>query len=212
VEARGLSWPAWRKKNGDGRIPQIVQAILARYANSTVRITLSGHSGGGSFIFGYINAHETIPSDVVRIAFLDANYAYETEKHLQKFVTWLSASREHRLCVLAYRDDLARWEGKPFVTVTGGTGGRSKAMQADLAQHFKLRHSQRGDLRVAKALGGRVQFLVHDNPAGIILHTVQVEKNGFIHSMLTGTKHEGRGYEYLGPRAYGQWIGGGDDA
>ena len=29
---------------------------------------------------------------------------------------------------------------------------------------------------------------------------------GFINAMITGTADEHKGYEYLGPRAYTQWI------
>lgn len=46
----------------------------------------------------------------------------------------------------------------------------------------------------------------HFHPERRILHTVQVERNGFIHSMLTGTPAAGEGYEYLGPRVYETFI------
>jgi hypothetical protein len=48
--------------------------------------------------------------------------------------------------------------------------------------------------------------LLKENPDHKILHTVQVERNGFIEALLSGTVHEGRGYEYLGERAYTNWI------
>ena len=47
---------------------------------------------------------------------------------------------------------------------------------------------------------------VNKNPEKKILHTVQVERNGFIHAMLTGTPYENAGYEYFGERAYLKWI------
>ena len=46
-------------------------------------------------------------------------------------------------------------------------------------------------------------FLTH---AREVLHTVQVERNGFIHCMVAGTAEESKGYDYYGPRAYAQWI------
>ncbi len=52
----------------------------------------------------------------------------------------------------------------------------------------------------------RIQLLLHDNPERLILHTVQVERNGFIHSMLCGTALENAGYAYFGARAYTNWI------
>jgi hypothetical protein len=42
---------------------------------------LTGHSGGGSFILGYLDAAKKIPSLVERIAFLEANYGYENGQH-----------------------------------------------------------------------------------------------------------------------------------
>ena len=206
VEARGLSWPAWRKKNGDAAVVRVVNKVLQRFVGAPVTITLSGHSGGGSFIIGFINAFDQIPDYVGRIAFLDANYGYETEKHAAKLADWLESSREHRMVVLAYRDDLALWKGKPFVTSGGGTGGRSKVMLRDLDDRFIFTRGRDGDIVVAKGIGGRAQFYMHDNPAHIILHTVQVERNGFIHSMLAGTGRANRGYKYMGEPAYKQWI------
>ena len=56
------------------------------------------------------------------------------------------------------------------------------------------------------ALDGRIKFLLKDNPERKILHTIQVERNGFIEAMVSGTTEEGRGYEYFGERAYTRWI------
>jgi hypothetical protein len=51
-----------------------------------------------------------------------------------------------------------------------------------------------------------VKFFLKENPEHKILHTVQVERNGFIHSQLTGTPAEARGYTYLGERAYEEMV------
>ena len=74
---RGKSWPAWRKQHGDKLIPEVVATVRKLFPGREVETVLSGHSGGGSFIFGYLNAVAQIPDDVVRIAFLDSNYAYD---------------------------------------------------------------------------------------------------------------------------------------
>ena len=50
-----------------------------------------------------------------------------------------------------------------------------------------------------------------ENPGREIFHTVQVEKNGFIQSLLSGTAYEGLGYTYFGERAYAKWIATGDE-
>jgi hypothetical protein len=169
---------------------------------------LSGHSGGGSWIFGYLNSVEAIPNDIVRITFLDSNYAYDPAlRHKAKLLTWLRAADSHFLCVLAYNDAVALLNGKTFVSASGGTWGRSHAMQKDLAAEMEFTSKTNADsLTLLSALNGRVQFLLKDNPEKKILHTVQVELNGFIQSILSGTTNEAKGYEYFAPRAYSQWV------
>lgn len=79
-------------------------------------------------------------------------------------------------------------------------------MLADLGERFKFERTMRGEIEVQSAAKGRIQFLLKANPEQKIYHTIQVERNGFIHAMLTGTPLEGKGYEYFGDRAYEQWI------
>ena len=201
------SWPAWRKKYGDQRLPQILVAVESIFAGSEIELVLSSHSGGGSFIFGYLNAVKKIPDDVVRLAFLDSTYAYDRELgHRNKLADWLSASGKHFLCVLAYNDAVALLNGKPFVSAAGGTWGKSHELQRDLAESFRFSSSTNGGFEKFTALDGRVQFILKENPERKILHTVQVERNGFIHVLLSGTRLESQGYEYFGPRAYSKWI------
>jgi len=207
LEAAGKSWPAWRKAHGDRQIPEIVATVKKLFPGRAVEVVLNGHSGGGSFIFGYLNAVDRIPDDVVRIAFLDSNYAYSrAQGHLDKLVKWLSSPRQPSLCVLAYNDAAALLNGTNFVSAAGGTWGKSHAMLRDLAGTFQFTSQTNAGLRKHWALDGRVQFLLKENPERKILHTVQVERNGFIHSLVSGTTNEGRGYEYFGPRAYTRWI------
>src|SRR5581483_10424736 len=73
VEAEGLSWPAWRKRHADAeaRIAHAV-ATLRSWLPAPPQVTLAGHSGGGSFLFGLIEAHDRVPEWVERIIFLDA--------------------------------------------------------------------------------------------------------------------------------------------
>jgi len=201
------SWPAWRRKHGDKFIPEIVEAVKKPLATNDLELALSGHSGGGSFIFGYLNTVEAIPNQVVRIAFLDSNYAYDRALgHTEKLVQWLQAAPDHFLCVLAYNDAVALLDGKPFVSAAGGTWGKSHEMQRDLAEAFKFSHQTDAEFQKFSALNGRVQFILKENPDRKIFHTVQVERNGFIHSMVSGTTNENKGYEYFGERAYGKWI------
>ena len=94
-------------------------------------LTLSGHSGGGSFVNGFIENSEEIPSWVKRVTFLDSNYGYN-ESIGEKIAHWLQRSDENHLIVLAYNDSVALYQGKPFVSATGGTWYRSKMMIQDL--------------------------------------------------------------------------------
>lgn len=209
LECEGLSWPAWRKKHDpdNRRIPEIVEQVRQHFATRAPRLVLCGHSGGGSFIFGYLNGVARIPDDIERIAFLDANYAYDAQAgHAQKLAEWLDRPAGHALAVLAYHDSVALLDGKTFVSEAGGTWGRSHAMRQDMSTSFPLVEEEDAAWLRFIALEGRAQFLLRKNPQRSILHTRLVEWNGFIHSLLTGTPRESEGYLFGGDRAYTPWI------
>jgi hypothetical protein len=205
------SWPAWRKKHGDKLLPEILGSVTKIFATNDLEVALTAHSGGGSFTFGYLNQVDSIPKEVVRIAFLDSNYAYDPVLgHKEKLVHWLRDSPDHYLCVLAYNDAVALLDGKPFVTEAGGTWGKSHAMLSDFGEEFRFRSLTDGDLEWWRGLEGRIQFVLKENPDRKIYHTVQVERNGFIHAMVSGTTKESKGYEYFGERAYSKWVAEGE--
>jgi len=205
LEAGGLTWPNWRKRHGDDAIPLIVQSLQTLVSTSPVETILASHSGGGSFIFGYLNAVTNIPSNVQRIAFLDSNYGY-TAAHKEKLQRWVRESEQHRLLVFAYNDAAGLLNGKPFVSAEGGTWGRSALMLEQLGTELPFSASTNGNLHTHLAADGRVEFLLRENPERKIWHTVQVERNGFIHTLLSGTSQAGKDYEYLGERAYEKFI------
>ena len=64
VEAEGLSWPAWRRSTPDAaaRIARVVHGLRELVPGSAARVTLTGHSGGGSFLFGLIEAPAPFPN------------------------------------------------------------------------------------------------------------------------------------------------------
>ena len=140
-----------------------------------------------------------------RIAFLDANYAYETERHRDKLAAWLKASDRHFLVVLAYNDAAASLNGKSFVSTAGarGRGPPNGAGPGGAVRSQERAHRPNGAIQ---HMGGRIKFLLKENPDRKVLHTVMVEHNGFIESILAGTHLEGTGFVYFGDRAYSQYI------
>ncbi len=207
LESRMQSWPAWRKQNGDKGIPGFIADIKNIFTGYDVETVISGHSGGGSFIFGFINAVPEIPNDVVRIAFLDSNYGYDLALgHREKLVKWLGASDRHYLIVLAYNDAVALLKGKHFVSEAGGTWGKSHSMVRDFSENFKFTTVTNDEFQRYSALDGRFRLILKENPKKEIFHTVQVERNGFIHCIVYGTRNEEKGYQYFGPPAYTNLI------
>lgn len=209
LEATNRAWPTWRRLNDpkDTRIREIVDAVKGRFAGQKLSVVLTGHSGGGSFTFGYLNGVAAIPADVERIVFLDSNYAYESAKgHADKLTAWLKGGTNRVLSVLAYHDSIALLNGKTFVSEAGGTWGRSHAMVGDLGERFPLAKAEDSDWENYAGLDGRVRFFLRKNPNKEVLHTRQVEWNGFIHALAMQTTMEDVGYRYFGERAYGKWI------
>jgi hypothetical protein len=202
------SWPAWNSATPDYReqVSRMVSDVKELFEPWQPEIVLNGHSGGGRFIFSFIDAAEEIPPDVVRIAFLDSNYGYEDTVHGPKLTRWLNSGRNKYLCTLAYNDSIALYNGKAFVSPTGGTWYRTRMMQKYLAGSFRFRVQNNDSLIWYRAQRGRVEVILKTNPDREIFHTQQVEYNGFIHSVLSGTRHEQKGYRYFGERAYSDLI------
>jgi len=206
LQASTKSWPAWRKIHPDQRIAELLDGVCGIFSSNQTEIVLASHSGGGSLVFGFLNTLNGIPANIRRIAFLDSDYAYDSTLHAKKIISWLTASNANRLCVLAYQDYLGLYNGKPFVSEVGGTWGRSRAMLSDLSTQFLFTSETNSGLEFYSTTNRQIEFLLKENPDHKILHTVQVERNGFIQALLSGTALEGRGYEYLGERAYTNWI------
>ncbi len=207
--AQQKSWPAWKRSTPDSiyQIKNIIDSITNLFATYAPKIILNGHSGGGSFIFGYLDAVENIPANVERIAFLDSDYGYEADKHKIKLVNWLHHSKANKLLVLAYNDSIVIYNGKPLVSPTGGTWYRSRLMQRGLSASFHFTDSFDSLFTKHRALQGRIQFLLKENPAGLIYHTEQVAKNGFILSLLSATKFQRKKYfTYFGESIYEKFI------
>lgn len=202
------SWPAWRRANPDNAIliHRIVDSLRNLFSSYKTTVTLTGHSGGGSFTFGYINGCSAIPDYVERIAFMDSNYGYEEELHGKKIAAWLASSPEHFLSNIAYNDSVALNNGKPDVGPTEGTWYRSRLMFRYLKDHFLFSVSEDTAFVKYTAHNKQITMVLRQNPERRILHTVMVELNGFIHSIASGTQYENQNYIYYGPRAYSDFI------
>lgn len=207
LENNYKSWPAWKAKHTDykERIRGIIDTIFAKTLTTSREIYLNGHSGGGRFIFSVMDAFDEIPSYIKRISFLDSNYGYDSV-YYPKLLKWLQQSRSNYLNVFAYNDSVALYEGKPVVSATGGTWYRSHWMLRYFSNNYKFHTTANDSIITYKSRNDQVQFFLKTNPDRKIYHTQQVERNGFIHSVLCGTRYDGRGYRYFGKRAYGELI------
>ncbi|MCK3686184.1 hypothetical protein [Maribellus sp. YY47] len=208
LESSHKSWPLWKKDNPDFSFDtkNIVDKITSMFSAWNPEIVLNGHSGGGRFIFSYLEAVQKIPDKVKRIAFLDSDYGYEDSIHGPKLTDWLNSGKDRFLSVLAYNDSVVVYNGKPLVSATGGTWYRSKMMKSYLSRSFQFREELNDSLLWYRSRGNKIEFILKTNPEEKIYHTVQEERNGFIQSMLSGTKHEQKGYRYFGERAYKNYI------
>ena len=115
------SWPQWKTKHPSfiEETQHIVDTLFFLFKGKK-SLYLNGHSGGGRFIFSYLDGVKTIPSHVKNISFLDSNYGYDST-YLQKFTQWLKQNKDVHLNVFAYNDSVALLDGKRFVSDTGGT-------------------------------------------------------------------------------------------
>jgi hypothetical protein len=208
AEAGGLSWPTYRKQPGaNARIAELADQWRTRFAGKDARVTLAGHSGGGSFIFGVIEGADEIPAAIDRIAILDANYAYDAALHEDKLVRWLEGDQARRLIVLAYDDREIEFQGKKVVGPTGGTYRATDRMVESLGKHYPLKKTDGDPFIEYEGLDGRIHFYVHKNPQNKILHTALVgDMNGLVHAQTLGTPNEKTWGKFGGPRAYTKFI------
>lgn len=110
------------------------------------------------------------------------------------------------LNVFAYNDSVALLNGKRVVSDTGGTWYRSRLLLRHLQSVLPFNRTKDDSLLVYQAVNKQVRFYLRQNPEQQIFHTQQVERNGFIQSILTGTKKEEKRYRYYGERAYTDFI------
>ena len=109
--------------------------------------------------------------------------------------------------MLAYNDSIVIYNGKQLVSATGGTWYRSRLMQRKLSETFLFKTIVDTAFIDHSALKGRIRIILKHNPNGLIYHTVQVEKNGFIFSLLSNSKFDRKKYfTYFEDRVYERYI------
>jgi hypothetical protein len=207
LENNFKSWPTWKTKHPEyvSEIQYIVDTLHSLFPSKNTSICLNGHSGGGRFIFSYLDGVKAIPGYIERIVFLDSDYGYESSYGSQ-LQLWLHENKKAGLYIFAYNDNVALYQGKRIVSDTGGTWYRSHLMQKDLSAFFHFKIIADDSLTIYRSSNMQVAFYFKTNPEKKILHTAQVELNGFIHSILAGTKRESVNYQYYGKRAYESFI------
>ncbi len=207
LEADQLSWPSWKAQypNYDDIVRNTVEYLLATFQAYDPFVILTGHSGGGRFVFSFLDGVTDIPDYVNRICFLDSNYGYNNT-YGDQFITWLNGSSDRFLSVIAYNDSVALYNGEPIVSPTGGTWYRSRMMQRYLANHYSFTTNEDAAFIRHQSVNGQIEIILKKNPDQVILHTVQVARNGFIHTMVSGTADANQGYTYYGERAYADFI------
>jgi hypothetical protein len=201
------AWPMWTQKHADylNLVQHIVDTLYKIVPANNKSIYLNGHSGGGRFIFDYLDGMQKIPAFVKRISFIDSNYGYDSSFY-PKLKKWLEEVKHTHLTVFAYNDSVALYNGKPVVSATGGTWYRSHLMLNHFSADHHFQTTQTDSLIIFQTKNKKICFYLKQNLNRGIYHTQQVELNGFIHSILYGTKNESKGYEYYGPRAYSGYI------
>jgi hypothetical protein len=207
LEADSKSWPTWRRQRGDTAnrgVVAIVDKLRADFPGAVVTVT--GHSGGGSFMFGFIEGQTDIPDWVERIAFLDALYNFDEATHGAKVRRWLAKDAAHTFVSVAYDDREIMLDGKKVVADDGGTFRATGRMMPGLRRAFAFTDDTVGPFTRQRT--EQVEVLIHPNPSNRILHTEMIgEMNAYMHALLVRRPTYSRAGPLLTPaRAYTRWV------
>ena len=158
LENNFKSWPAWKTKHPDyiSAVQHIVDTLYNLFPAINTSICLNGHSGGGRFIFSYLDGVKMIPKFIESIVFLDSDYGYETSygKQLQ---LWLHGNKHASLQVFAYNDSIVLYKGKRVVSDPGGTWYHTHLMLKDLSAHNQFKLIKSDSLVIYRSFNHQVQ-------------------------------------------------------
>ncbi len=206
IQPEGRSWPAWRTANGQpSRLPDYLKECLGVVPGQLGRVDLTAHSGGGSLLFGLLEAAAPLPPAVRSLIFLDANYNFTDAAHGERLATWLG-DPDHALRVVSYDDRRIMLDGKLVVGPQGGTYRATDRMLAAFRSRGPVSESRMGDLERFSALDGRARWVRDLNPSNRILHTVLVEENGLLDNLTDTWSRRPQSWTLRRPRAYSRWI------
>jgi hypothetical protein len=209
LEADTRSWPEWRRLHGypraNARIVSIVDQLRAEIgAARELAVTLTGHSGGGSFAWGFMDGQDSLPAWLERIAFLDSNYSFEY-RHGEQLVKWLRRNPRNTLVVFAYDDRNIMLDGKKVVGDDGGTWRATSRMLNYLREPFGFATDTLGEFLRYRA--AQIEVLLHPNPDNRILHTLMIgEMNGYMHALLVNRAGYDGGSLLRPARAYADFV------
>ncbi len=210
LAASSRSWPSWggvHKENNGQLIQQIIDSVKSSLPKPPDELILSSHSGGGSFILNYMNSVDQIPDWIDRISFLDSIYNYsDEENHGDKLIAWLKQNPNHKLSVISYDDRNITWNGKLVLGPTAGTFRKTHKLLDRLQQEIPLTTSSTGNFIHWKGMNGQIDIIIDTNPKNEIVHSLLVEKNGFIYTVTFGTKYENKAGKFWGPPLYKKWV------
>jgi hypothetical protein len=212
AQAAEKSWPTYRRVHIDApqRVRQMIADVCRDLPGSSIHLVLTAHSGGGQFLWSYIDGGEAIGDQVDRIAFLDANYSYSDESHHgDKFLAWLRGNHDRHLVVIAYDDRAITLNGvKVLKSPLNGTYGASHRMIDRFSKDEKFTTDRLGPFDCWTGMNGQIHFYIHPNPDNKILHTMLVgEMNGLLQALTVDTPQEHKWGSFGGPRAYMDWVG-----
>ena len=142
----GLSWPTLR-----GTVPTptprsatLLDEWRQQFGGDDARVTLTGHSGGGSFISASSKRPTRFPPTSTASRFSTPTTPSTHAKHGGKLVRWLKGDAARRLIVIAYDDREITLNGKKVVGPDGGTFRATQRMHDAFGRDFKLAEKQTG--------------------------------------------------------------------